>query len=131
MSVISRRNTKYTIDVKLMLAELGHASNAQLLSALQKDYPTLSATTVHRVTQRLVEEGAIAKAPANSDGSARFDINLQAHDHFMCSHCDGLKDIKVPDECSKMIQRQVGECAANGPLTISGNCHKCIEKENK
>ena len=124
-----RRETKYTRAVRLAIASLGHATNAQLASHLRQDFPELSDTTVHRVTTRLCENGELGVAPPAPDGAQQFDANLSSHDHFVCGHCGRLRDITVPDTCRAMIQAELGGCKVNGPLVISGNCHACLSGE--
>lgn len=125
MQTATRRNTKYASAISASLTKLQHATNAQLLSALRKSYPELSATTVHRVTQRLYEDGSIAKAPKAADGAVRYDANTQTHDHFLCVPCDDLRDITLPTTCRTLIQCKLEDCSISGPLTVSGACKSC------
>jgi hypothetical protein len=49
-AAIPQRQTKYCQAIENVLAECGHATNAELLIELQKSFPDVSATTVHRAT---------------------------------------------------------------------------------
>ena len=120
-----RRETKYTVAVRHAMARLGHATNAELADELRKQYPFVSDTTVHRVTQRLYVSGELNYAPPAKDGSVRYDANLDEHDHFHCEGCGGLRDMRVPQACRALIQHQLGGCAVNGPLTVTGECAQC------
>ena len=129
------RSTKYVIKLQQLLQQYGHSTNAQLLEALKVEYPTVSATTVHRVTARLLERGAIALAPSGRDGAMRFDANTTMHDHFMCMQCDRLCDTVFPSVVRSQIEAQVAtidNCELSGSLTVSGICGDCKKntKEN-
>lgn len=120
------RETKYTGAVKGHVAKAGHATNAQILAHLQQTFPDLSATTVHRITARMVERGELALAPPAKDNAARFDANLEPHDHFHCTRCDGLRDVQLPAGIFDSIQQVMGDCQLTGRLTIQGACAYCI-----
>ena len=123
--IISRRITKYTNDVLSILCQLQHATNAEIASRLRELYSNVSDTTVHRITQRLQSDGVIGLAPASRQGCLRYDFSPESHDHFICSECDSLQDIKVPDSVRCQIERQLDGCYFDGPLVITGVCQQC------
>lgn len=123
------RNTRYSRAVLDQVRQAGHVSNAEILRELRREHPALSATTVHRITSRLLSRGELAVAPATLGHAARFDANADGHDHFQCVHCDRLRDITVPRELFAAIQRQLGGCRIGGYLTVQGECNKCIKEE--
>lgn len=123
---MSHRATKYSTAVKALLDELGHATNKELLLRLNEDYSGLSATTVHRITVRLYEEGAIRRAPSRSDNELRYDANSVRHDHFMCERCGMLRDTVLGEDIRRQIEATVGDgCSISGDLTVSGVCKYC------
>lgn len=126
-SLPARRQTKYCSAIERILARLGHATNAELLAELQKLYPDVSATTVHRASARLAERGSIAIAPPSHDGAMRYDANTQAHDHFMCTNCGMIRDADVKDAVVPILESSMDGCHISGRLTISGICKKCKE----
>ncbi|MDQ5944541.1 MAG: Fur family transcriptional regulator, peroxide stress response regulator [Patescibacteria group bacterium] len=119
------RTTKYSQAVQDFVRAKGHATNADILQALRQAYPDLSATTVHRITARLVEHGELALAPNAPDGSARFDANLDPHDHFACSHCSGLRDVKLDHRLLNALEQDLGGCKITGQLLVQGSCVNC------
>lgn len=130
--MVDVRTTKYTQAVADFMKQAGHATNAQILERLHQGYPDLSATTVHRITARMLERGELAAAPPALDNSARFDANLTPHDHFHCLDCDKLRDLQLPEEVANLIQDCVGDCRPTGRLNIQGSCTKCLtDKEDK
>lgn len=128
MSIATRRRSKYTDNIRAILAQYGHATNAQLAKVLRQSYPDVSSTTVHRITQRLIEDSEIQYAPNAQDGSMLFDSNTNPHDHFECSVCDELRDITIPSSGRNAIREAIGDCRVDGSLKIVGTCCDCMGK---
>jgi Fur family transcriptional regulator, peroxide stress response regulator len=124
--VVRQRQTKYCHAIKQVLSASGHLTNAELLRELQKAYPDVSATTVHRATTRLANRGEIGIAPASIDGSMRYDANLIPHDHFLCNSCGILRDTDVRGDILPVLEASIGGCSISGRLTISGICKNCL-----
>ena len=123
--IVSRRITKYTDSILSILCQLQHATNAEIASRLRELYSNVSDTTVHRITQRLQSDGVVGLAPASRQGCLRYDFSPESHDHFICSECDSLQDIKVPDSVRCQIERQLDGCCFDGSLVITGVCQQC------
>lgn len=120
------RSTQYVEDIENYLSEKGHSSNVEILGYLQKKYAAISATTIHRITTRLVERGKLSLAPATKGNAMRFDANTEAHDHFLCSNCDMLRDTNVADNIRPVLEQSIGDgCSISGNLVITGLCKKC------
>jgi Fur family peroxide stress response transcriptional regulator len=113
------------------MEQAGHATNLMILENLQKQFPGLSATTVHRATARMAARGELAVAPPDECGSMRYDARLDEHDHFLCQECDGMKDIKIAEQLRPLIEAQLDNCTISGRLAISGVCNRCKKKERK
>jgi Fe2+ or Zn2+ uptake regulation protein len=122
---MQERTTKYRTDVLEILKTMRHATNSEIHEKLKDSYPALSATTVHRVTNRLLERGVVSSAPSDQKGSKRYDINPQAHDHFICSLCGRIRDLDVAASFIPKISKELGGCSISGRLVIHGECDKC------
>lgn len=122
------RQTKYITTVREIMQRKSHATNAAILAELQITYPDVSATTVHRITSRLVDRGELTLAPSAHDNSTRFDTTTAQHDHFSCNQCDCLNDVTLPDEVRQGLDDQLQGCSLSGPLTIQGTCRNCLQK---
>jgi Fur family transcriptional regulator, peroxide stress response regulator len=131
LQTVHPRDTKYTREIIKMINSLGHLTNAKILSELQKIYPDVSATTVHRSTSRLAERGLITVAPPDNQGSMRYDANTNAHDHFVCNHCGGIRDLEVAETLIPTISKALGGCRITGRLLIQGSCETCINKQKE
>jgi Fur family peroxide stress response transcriptional regulator len=125
---VVRRHSKYVDAIKVSLAHFGHATNAQLCDDLRSSYPHLSDTTVHRITQRLYEDGEIGFATLNQWGAMVYDANTAPHDHFYCESCDRLRDITLPKHTRQVILQSIGPCKISNSLKINGVCQTCINK---
>jgi len=125
---VTKRQTKYCQSIERILSDMGHATNAELLIALRKSYPNLSATTVHRATTRLSLRETIAVAPPAPDGSMRYDANTLPHDHFECSICGTLRDTNIKDKIIPILESSIDGCGVSGQLLIKGICKKCMKK---
>lgn len=120
------RTTRYSAAIQDTMSRLGHATNNELLHILRLEFPSLSATTVHRITARLVERGELRLAPTGASNVLRFDANLTPHDHFMCEHCGLLRDANLGDIVRPQIEKAIGsDCSISGSLTVSGVCKQC------
>ncbi len=129
-TTVHQRQTKYCDAIEHTLNTLGHATNAELLQSLRATFPDVSATTVHRATARLADRGAIGFAPPSPDGSMRYDGNIAAHDHFMCSECGMIRDADVVGKVIPILESSIGGCNISGRLSISGICNKCKESKS-
>lgn len=118
------RMTPQTNIVLSTARRLGHASNSQILIEAHKTMPDLSATTVHRITNRLIDGGILAKGP-EINGTQLVDANVTAHDHFMCSACSGIKDLRINNDLRTAIKREVGIKILPKSLIIYGDCANC------
>lgn len=131
MLVTHDRTTKYTTAVRDHMDRVGHATNVELLNELRSEFPDLSATTVHRITSRMVERGELRLAPSGQGNVMRFDANLEPHDHFICEHCDLIRDAHLGNIIRPQIEQAIGsDCSISGSLTVSGVCMHC-HKEGK
>ncbi|HEY8992945.1 MAG TPA: transcriptional repressor [Candidatus Microsaccharimonas sp.] len=123
------RSTRYIKDVEEYLKKTGHSSNGEILESLRKRYADISATTVHRITARLVERGKLSLAPVAKGNVTRFDALVEPHDHFLCRNCDMLRDTNVADDIRPILEKSIGDgCVISGNLVITGVCKKCSKE---
>jgi Fur family transcriptional regulator, peroxide stress response regulator len=119
------RMTPQTKAVIATITELGHGSNMQILQKVRVWFPGLTATTVHRITNRLVVNGMLARGP-EINGVVYVDANLAPHDHFICSACEGIKDVAISHSLRAELQEQVGVGILPTNFVIFGDCDTCI-----
>lgn len=126
------RQTKYAKEVYGALSLLQHATNLEIQNEVRKIFPEVSATTIHRVTARLREQGLIGSAPKTDDGAERYDISPTQHHHFMCEKCDMVCDVPETEGATRVLRQLKelsGQCAIAGSLTMRGLCKSCAKGE--
>lgn len=114
------RITPQTKAVLKRLQEVGHATNLELLSALTPQFPDISATTIHRITKRLVGEGQISMLISPYDGSVILDANARPHYHFVCQACGKVKDIQLTSATIDDLQIAAGVALRTDNVIITG-----------
>lgn len=114
------RITPQTKAVMKHLQEVGHATNLELLNALIPQFPDISATTIHRITKRLVGEGRISMLLSPHDGSAILDANATPHYHFVCQACGKVKDIQLDPAIISDLQLAAGVALRTDNIIITG-----------
>ncbi len=106
------------------LRAIGHGTNQQIHDFVTRRFPTVSLTSVHRITARLLERGAIRLGP--SDGrTVVLDATPTVHDHFVCTSCGGIIDLDLPDAVIDAIQGRLGRNIVRDGITIRGHCEDC------
>lgn len=130
METAAYRESKYCNAIREIIKVLSHVTNTELLHHLRRDFPELSATTVHRATARLASRGEIGLAPSTHRGAVRYDAQTKAHDHFNCNVCDRLCDTDIKDQILPIIKVAVADCAISGNIVLTGVCNVCNTKQN-
>ncbi len=104
-----------------------HPTAEKVHSALLKDYPSISLTTVYKTLAKFVEEGMI-KGLDIDPNKMRFDICTDDHDHFHCQICDNVYDIFYDKKnCVDNLQKSNGEGHRVDSVSINfkGVCKYC------
>jgi len=89
----------------------------------RKNIPNISLGTVYRNLKQLTEQGVIRTI---HDGSiARFDWNIDPHDHMKCTSCGRMEDIELPnDDLKEMVKNQHDFEISDVEITLIGKCNK-------
>ena len=77
------------------------------------------------LTMIWIETSQASSSVLVGQSKAGYDFSPESHDHFICSECDSLQDIKVPDSVRCQIECQLDGCCFDGPLVITGVCQQC------
>ncbi len=88
----------------------------------KKSLPNLSLGTVYRNLKQLNEQGSIRVI---YDGSlARYDWNVDPHDHMKCKECGRMIDIELSNEQLKnVVKRKYNFEVSDVEITLIGNCN--------
>lgn len=74
---------------------VGHPTVDEIYSALLKELPSLSKTTVYN-TLRLLKDAGLVRVVNIDENEARYDLVTSVHGHFMCVHCQLIEDFPLP-----------------------------------
>jgi Fur family peroxide stress response transcriptional regulator len=124
------RLTPHREAVHAYLASVHHHPTAEeVYLAVKGQGSRLSLATVYNALEALVEAGLASKL-AFGDGSARYDIRTDQHDHIHCLGCGMLRDLPpllrresldgVPDQDFEVIGYR---------LEILGYCAACRQRQ--
>ena len=92
----TQRNTRQRQVILEELQKLtSHPTAAGLYEIVRRRLPKISLGTVYRNLELLARTGLIQKLEFGG-GEARFDGNVDRHDHVRCVRCGRVDDISAP-----------------------------------
>ena len=83
--------------VRCLVGDESHPTAQELFDRLKPTFPTMSFATVYNTLAALTSVGACQ--PVQFGGAARFDLNVHAHDHFVCEQCGIVRDVDAGADC--------------------------------
>tara|TARA_B100000929_G_scaffold274611_1_gene247896 strand:- start:725 stop:1159 length:435 start_codon:yes stop_codon:yes gene_type:complete len=104
-----------------------HPTADWIFTQTKKIIPNISLGTVYRNLKRLVEEGEINTI---YDGNiARYDWNIESHDHLKCTECGDLIDVHLAnDEFKSIVKTKFKFDVDDVEMTVIGTCSKHAKK---
>lgn len=106
-----------------------HLTVDEVYQKARQEYPMLSAATVYRNMEQMVEAGLLSHL--GQGGSAtRYDANLEEHHHFICSRCKKVLDIYLREVNYELDaeKSRLGEAKIDSPeLYLRGVCQGCLD----
>ena len=107
-----------------------HPTADTVYTSLRETYPNISLGTVYRNLALLEQLGEITRISAGS-GAEHYDADTQQHEHFICSCCHRVFDLRISHMDS--IIREASSCAPgvieSCRTIFYGTCSEC-QKEN-
>ncbi|WP_101773152.1 Fur family transcriptional regulator [Peptostreptococcus faecalis] len=102
-----------------------HHTATEIYDSLKKDNPSLSLGTVYRNLTQLADNGYIRKINIQGD-PARFDANLEEHNHFICEQCNDIIDVDLDDVSyvDNTLEKN-GMKIKSGYILLKGLCKNC------
>jgi Fur family transcriptional regulator, peroxide stress response regulator len=126
------RLTPHREAVHAYLASVNHHPTAEeVYLAVKAQGSRLSLATVYNALEALVEAGLASKL-AFGDGSARYDIRTDQHDHIHCLGCGLLRDL--PPLLSRDSLGNVPEAGfqvTGYRLELLGYCAACRQRRSR
>jgi len=109
----------------VFLEVTGHITSEDLFQRVREEHPQIGHTTVYRTMKLLCEAGLAHEH--NFDGTTRYEIAHEHHDHLVCTRCGKI----IEFECA-MIETAQEEIAARYDFRVLrhrhelyGHCGKC------
>lgn len=108
-----------------------HPTADMVYAGIREEFPNISLGTVYRNLSLLVELGEITKISTDS-GPDRFDCNIKPHSHFICTQCQCIRDIELPDTdyIEKMAAENFDGEIISHVTTFYGICKDCLRKNS-
>jgi len=103
-----------------------HPAVDEICTAIHKEHPTISKTTVYRNLRQLACNGSISRVSL-PDGLERYDFRTDHHYHFKCKNCGRIIDVDIDyiDGINDTVQVKYGLQVDGHDVIFSGVCHKC------
>ncbi len=123
------RNTKQREAIRENLIHRSdHPTADMIYDDIKEEHPNISLGTVYRNLAVLEELGEILKLPL-SNGSSRYDGNVQPHNHFFCKNCRRVFDLDDIDmsELKELAQKSFDGTIEDCKISFYGICKECQE----
>lgn len=103
-----------------------HPTAEAVYAAAAGEMPTISLKTVYSTLHDLAAMGELQQLDLGT-GATRFDPNLDAHHHLLCTSCGRVRDVEV-DAASVRVtaNRFDGFTVTATEVVMRGRCHACV-----
>jgi Fur family transcriptional regulator, ferric uptake regulator len=131
-STTTRRNSRQRqVILEELLKLTSHPTAAGLYEIVRRRLPKISLGTVYRNLELLTGLGLAQKLEFGGS-EARFDGNVQRHDHIRCVECGRLDDIHgQPLDLPRGMANDSSEyCVLGCRLEMWGICPECQRQRN-
>ena len=118
-----RYSQQKEVILNLIYSTKSHPTVDWIYNNARTQIPNISLGTVYRNLKQLEKDKLIMTI---FDGNiARYDSNMEQHDHLKCNICGDLIDINKNNiDISKTILRNFNFKVTDVEMTISGTCKK-------
>ena len=112
---------------KVVKGTNSHPTADWVYNQTKKIIPKISLGTVYRNLKQLSKDGKINTI---YDGNiARYDWNIESHDHLKCTQCGDLVDVHLADDQFKSIVKTKFKFDVDDvEMTVIGTCSKHAKK---
>ncbi len=112
-----------------------HPTADDVYAILRPQNPNLSLGTVYRNLNNLARNGELLKITMPNGGD-RFDADVSNHYHFVCTDCNEVFDLEIP-QISAAVDEAVDEAVEtldfevdSYQLVFNGRCKNCKKKSS-
>jgi Fur family peroxide stress response transcriptional regulator len=107
-----------------------HPDAEKVFEQVRSRLPTISLDTVYRTLTTLEKLGVISRVNVLQE-RARFDANMGAHHHFLCTECGAIKDFSSSELDNFRIPEEVQSWGKIKSIRVElrSTCKECLKKE--
>jgi Fe2+ or Zn2+ uptake regulation protein len=101
-----------------------HPTAEAVHAAVTAELPSVSLRTVYQVLNDLASMGEIHALELGT-GAARFDPNVDAHHHLVCTTCGTVRDVYVDPVAAPAGAGAAGFTVESAEVVFRGRCATC------
>lgn len=106
-----------------------HPSAESIYQQVRKRFPMISLGTVYKTLERFSEAGLIQKVSPMTE-VARYDADVTPHLHFVCLHCQMIKDLEDPAfDMNIPMPNTNGFQIVRRQVLFQGYCPNCRKRQ--
>ncbi|NJN65575.1 MAG: transcriptional repressor [Chloroflexaceae bacterium] len=107
-----------------------HPDAETVYRGVRQRIPTISLDTVYRTLMLFTDLGLISSLKTSHE-RMRFDANMHAHHHFVCTECGMIRDFSSPEFDALAIPDAVRAFGSTvqAHVEFRGLCWHCLEKK--
>jgi Fur family peroxide stress response transcriptional regulator len=123
--------THQRLEIFAEVARSGDHPDAEAVyRGVRQRVPTVSLDTVYRTLWLLIDLGVLSTLGPPRE-RVRFDANLRAHHHFVCTHCGLARDFYSPAFDALKVPAVVKAWGRVDRLVVEvrGRCTRCAKKK--
>ena len=106
-----------------------HPTADEIYSALYREFPTLSKTTVYNTLKLFADRGAILSLVIDKK-NVRYDADISEHAHFQCLKCGRIFDLPAKNGLEQVEERSRFRITEIH-IYYKGYCNECNQLLNK
>lgn len=117
----------------VLVAAHDHPTAAQVFERVRSRQPRIGPATVYRTLGLLVAAGQARLLALGDGASARYDANVDRHDHVVCTECGAAMDVDAPlpaDTVAQLVKR-TGYDLMEYDLQFRGRCPACQRRSRR
>jgi Fur family peroxide stress response transcriptional regulator len=116
---------------RALAADDTHPTADVVYERVRAEVPSLSQATVYRILESLESERLVRRV-STTGGVARFDANVEPHQHLVCRVCGRMIDHLVPTQAAAAIAPDAipGFVVEELDVRLVGRCLDCARPSN-
>lgn len=109
----------------VFLSVKGHITGEEIYRKVREEHAAIGYTTVYRTMKLLCEAGLAHEH--NFDGTARYEIAHEHHDHLVCTRCGKIVEFECEliESAQEKIAAQYGFRILRHRHELYGHCGEC------